>query len=211
MAGRGCRAAKAARRVRGTSGPTQPFPSPAGRGTPPTLSAGTPLTRGAIFFVRTFWRRGWIAPQLGLARVAQYDAPQGGETPGEPRGLLGRRPVDDEARARQRPEHRYQGLSSPRGAPRDAGVAGTPLRGPIVPRTRASGIWVPAFAGTTEQERRVGKGAKRQLCRSRMLRTFAHAMSDSGLTALSGHRVDNGKVAVAHPTPAQSAASILQE
>ena len=37
-------------------------------------------------------------------------------------------------------------LSSPRGAPRDARVAGTPLRGPI---TTASGIWVSAFAETT--------------------------------------------------------------
>src|SRR5262249_37300126 len=34
-------------------------------------------------------------------------------------------------------------LSPPRGAPRDARVAGTPLRGPI---TTAAGIWVPAFA-----------------------------------------------------------------
>src|SRR5262249_1509383 len=39
--------------------------------------------------------------------------------------------------------------SSPRGAPRDTRVAGTPLRGPIVRHTQASGIWVPAFAGTT--------------------------------------------------------------
>src|SRR5262249_2539553 len=65
-AGRGCGGAKAGGRGGGPPGPPQPFPSPAG------------LTRGSIFFVRTFWRRGWIAPQLGLARVAQYDAPQVG-------------------------------------------------------------------------------------------------------------------------------------
>src|SRR5262249_20132462 len=47
-------------------------------------------------------------------------------------------------------------LSSPRGAPRDARVAGTPLRGPI---TTASGIWVPAFAGTTAST--VGTSIKR--------------------------------------------------
>src|SRR6266508_6722391 len=37
-------------------------------------------------------------------------------------------------------------MSSPRGAPRDACVAGTPLR---VPMTPGSGIWAPAFAGAT--------------------------------------------------------------
>src|SRR6266545_2727204 len=37
-------------------------------------------------------------------------------------------------------------MSSPRGVPRDARVAGIPLRGPI---TTSSGIWVPACAGTT--------------------------------------------------------------
>ena len=36
--------------------------------------------------------------------------------------------------------------SSPRGAPRDTCVAGTPLRGPIFQRRW---LWVPAFAGTT--------------------------------------------------------------
>src|SRR4029077_11941056 len=36
--------------------------------------------------------------------------------------------------------------SSPRGAPRDACVAGTPLRGPIFQRPA---VWVPAVAGTT--------------------------------------------------------------
>src|SRR5262245_6776723 len=40
---------------------------------------------------------------------------------------------------------------SPRGAPRDTRVAGTPLRGPIVRHTLASGIWVPAYAGTTRE------------------------------------------------------------
>src|SRR6266508_1375256 len=37
-------------------------------------------------------------------------------------------------------------MSSPRGAPRDTCVAGTPLRGPM---TTGSGIWAPAFAGAT--------------------------------------------------------------
>src|SRR5262249_13777903 len=40
----------------------------------------------------------------------------------------------------------FRGVSSPRGAPRDASVAGTPLRGPI---TTDSGIWVPTCVGTT--------------------------------------------------------------
>jgi len=31
--------------------------SPAGRGTPPTLSAGTPLTRGSIICVRSFVKK----------------------------------------------------------------------------------------------------------------------------------------------------------
>src|SRR5262249_2859038 len=36
----------------------------------PVTSPGG-LTRGSIFVVRTFLRTGWIATQLGLARVAQ--------------------------------------------------------------------------------------------------------------------------------------------
>src|SRR6516225_7112132 len=53
-------------------------PSPASRHANLPSPAG--LTRGSILFVRTFLRTGWIAPQLGLARVAQYNAPQVGLT-----------------------------------------------------------------------------------------------------------------------------------
>src|SRR5215472_6589806 len=41
--------------------------------------------------------------------------------------------------------------SSPRGAPRDAGVAGTPLRGP---RAANHGPWIPACAGMNGIARR---------------------------------------------------------
>src|SRR5215813_8549835 len=41
--------------------------------------------------------------------------------------------------------------SSPRGAPRDARVAGTPLRGP---RAANRGVWIPACAGMNGIERR---------------------------------------------------------
>src|SRR5215472_7282223 len=53
-----------------------------GRGSlaPRKLPSPAGLTRGSILFVKTFLRTGWIAPQLGLARVAQYNAPQVGLT-----------------------------------------------------------------------------------------------------------------------------------
>ena len=40
--------------------------------------SGRPDFGWSIFFVRTFLRTGWIAPQLGHARVAQYNALQVG-------------------------------------------------------------------------------------------------------------------------------------
>jgi hypothetical protein len=36
------------------------------------------MTRASIFFARSLYEEGWIAPQLGLARVAQYYAAQVG-------------------------------------------------------------------------------------------------------------------------------------
>jgi hypothetical protein len=36
------------------------------------------MTRASIVFRKKFREGGWIAPQLGLARVAQYYAPQVG-------------------------------------------------------------------------------------------------------------------------------------
>jgi hypothetical protein len=38
------------------------------------------LTRASILFAKTFYEARWIAPQLGLARVAQHYAPQVGYT-----------------------------------------------------------------------------------------------------------------------------------
>jgi hypothetical protein len=43
---------------------------------PPASPAG--LTRGSIYFARSFLRRRWIATELGLARVLQYGALQVG-------------------------------------------------------------------------------------------------------------------------------------
>jgi hypothetical protein len=34
------------------------------------------MTRASIPFAKSLYKDRWIAPQLGLARVAQYDAPQ---------------------------------------------------------------------------------------------------------------------------------------
>src|SRR5262249_48587404 len=73
------------------------------------------MTRPSIFFARSLYEEGWIASQLGLARVAQYYAPQVGQA------RLAVSSPGMTARA-----------SSPRGAPRDARVAGTPLRGPMI-------------------------------------------------------------------------------
>jgi hypothetical protein len=36
------------------------------------------LTRGSILFVKLFREVRWIAPELGLARVPHYEAPQVG-------------------------------------------------------------------------------------------------------------------------------------
>src|SRR5262249_1523263 len=62
----------------------------------------------------------------------------------------------DAARARRRGDRvirrrKADIRSSPRGAPRDACVAGTPLRGP---RATACGPWIPACAGMNGIERR---------------------------------------------------------
>jgi hypothetical protein len=78
-----------ASRVRGNVSRRADLPSPAGLTTQVGFTrlahlkrpkSGVPDFGWSILFVRTFLRTGWIAPQLGLARVAQHNAPQVGLT-----------------------------------------------------------------------------------------------------------------------------------
>src|SRR5262245_37200285 len=91
-----------------------------------------------------------IAPLRG-----QRSGRQSRALPADPGGGLARRPPRRQAiceralvRARERPDRQTAVLTH------SAVLSFPRKREPIAPRTAASGVWVPAFAGTT---RRVGR------------------------------------------------------
>src|SRR5262245_49596981 len=97
-------------------------------------------------------------------------------------------PCPDARRARRAVAVACTIRSTPRGAPRDARVAGTPLRGP------SPWPWIPAFAGMS------GRGVQRLASLALMLRSRA-----AQLAAMRGVSKHGGRAAPSFETRAAPA------